>query len=82
MSVIHDSAPPAFRAAGVRKGRDPKSILAAICRMFDARRERHRLDPGPTVYGYGPIVPTFFAVDVLDLIGDRHGGRCRNGRLD
>jgi hypothetical protein len=49
--------------------------------MFDARRERHRLDPGPTVYGYGPIVPTFFAVDVLDLIGDRHGGRCRNGRL-
>ena len=81
MSAMRDSVPPASRPADDREPGDPKSILAAIRRLFDARRERRSFDrAGPIRPGRRPLVPTFFAFEVLDLIGDRRAGQRRDGR--
>jgi hypothetical protein len=76
MSTMHDPALPMPRAAGNRNRVNPAPTLAAIRRVFDALRERHHLDCA--VRGEPdcrPPVPTFFAFDVLDLVGHGYFGQ-------
>jgi hypothetical protein len=73
MSTIHFPPLPMPRAGGDRNLLNPRSIRARVGRLLDVLRERCRRDHAAEMaHGRRPPVPTFFAFDVLDLVG---GGR-------
>jgi hypothetical protein len=71
MSTIHFPPLPMPRVGGARNLFNQRSIRAGIRRLLEVLRERSRRDYAvETAHHCQPPIPTFFALDVLDLVGD------------
>ena len=74
MSTIHFPPLPMPRVArvgGARNLLNQRSVRAGVRRLLEVLRERSRRDYAvETAHRCQPPIPTIFALDVLDLVGD------------